>query len=242
MDNHFHLIVNCPDGNSSSFMQRFEQQYVLKHNRAIGRSGPLFTARFGSVPIGADDHDADDGGLIVSRYVHRNPLDIVPVNDLARYPHSSYGAYLGVLPTPDWLRTDILSQVYDSRTCCLRTFTERPHESDRTPAAGRRHQPFLLTEVLVAVAAEMNVSVEKLPTPTPGLRRLDRTLAVELVARLRPTGEQDRSRVFGVERRTVQRMVSNEKALLATDVEFAVSDARAVARLFGGTVTLDKAA
>ncbi len=193
MSNHFHLIVNCPNGQLSRFMQRFEQQYVLKHNRAIGRRGPLFISRFSSFPIGITDHDPEDGALVVSRYVHRNPLDIVPVAKLAAYPYSSYGVYLGLRRPPPWLRTDVLGDLFDTCTFGLHTFTERNHPGDRTPAAGRRHRPFGLDQVLSAAASVAGVTVNALIKPSGGASRRDRALAAALVVPARALEQRARN-------------------------------------------------
>ncbi len=222
MDNHFHLIVNCPDGNLSRFMQHFEQQYVLKHNRAIGRSGPLFVSRFSAFPVGLDDDDPDDGVCVLARYVHRNPLDVIPIEELAGYRYSSYGIYLGLRTPPDWMRTDVLHDIFGRSSGSLRTFTERSHPSDRTPRAGRRHRPFHIDDVLAAVATTMGVTVDELCTSTTGRQRLDRPLAAALVGRLRPTSEADLREVFGVDsRRSVQRLIAKGRALIGSDESFA---------------------
>lgn len=222
-----------PDGNLSRFMQRFEQQYVSKHNRAIDRTGPLFVSRFSAFPVGLGDHDADDGARVLARYVHRNPLDIVPIDELSGYPHSSYGVYLGLRSAPDWMHTDVLAEIFGGSSGSLRSFTERPHPSDRTHRAGRRHQPFHIDEVLAAVAATMGVTVDALCTSTTGVRRLDRPLAAALVARLRPTSESDLDDVFGVDsRRSVQRLIAKGKALLGSDETFARAADTAMALLW----------
>ncbi|MEP4652225.1 MAG: hypothetical protein ABJ314_18745, partial [Ilumatobacter sp.] len=228
MSNHFHLVVNCPEGNLSRFMQRFEQQYVLKHNRAIGRRGPLFISRFGAFPIGLEDADADDGGLVVARYVHRNPLDIVPLARLSAYPYSSYGVYLGERPAPDWLRTDVLSDMFGRRTSSLREFTERARPSDRTPAAGRRHEPYLIEQIIAAAALVSGVSVADLLTPTSGTIRRDRALSAVLVDSFRPDSARPPSEVLGVgSRRAFHRLVAKGRALRGSDPAFAEAFDRA---------------
>ena len=233
MSNHFHLMVNCPNGNLSRFMQRFEQQYVLKHNRAVGRGGPLFISRFGAFPIGLEDVDADDAGLLVSRYVHRNPLDIVPLRELSEYPHSSYGVYLGHRSAPEWLTTGVLSDLYARSTSSLRAFTERPHPSDRTPAAGRRHRPFSVDQVLEASATTSQVSICELLTPTRGAVRRDRALAAALIEHLRPTSERPLSDVFGVDsRRSFIRLVAKGRALRGSDPSFDGEFSRALSLLW----------
>jgi REP element-mobilizing transposase RayT len=103
MGNHFHLLVRDPDGAVSRAMQQLSSSYTRIVNGRVGRDGPLFRGRFTSVLVGSDDH------LIAAAvYVHRNPIDLVPVDALDAYRWSSYPVYLGRRSTPTWLSTDVI--------------------------------------------------------------------------------------------------------------------------------------
>ena len=69
MDNHFHLLVETPEGNLSASLQWLKQAYSIWHNLKHDRVGPLFQGRFKSVPV-------EDGGWAyeLSLYLHLNPL------------------------------------------------------------------------------------------------------------------------------------------------------------------------
>ncbi len=229
MTNHFHLVVHCPDGQLSLFMQRLQQQYVLKHNRATGRSGPLFVSRFSSFPIGLDDGDPDVALMVLGRYVHRNPLDATRIELLGSWSDSSYGVYLGRRKAPDWLRTDVLLSIFDDDVDRLRRFTETPHPSDRTPASGRRHEPFRLDDVLLGAADVIGMSVTELLTPTPGRINAGRILAALLVWELRPSTDTDIETIFGMSgSRNVRALMAKGKALRYTDPAFAALVARSL--------------
>src|SRR5438105_12865111 len=71
MENHYHLLMQAPEGNLSRAMQWFQTSYSMWFNRKYGRVGPLFQGRFKAVVV-----DPPAWGLALSRYVHLNPLRI----------------------------------------------------------------------------------------------------------------------------------------------------------------------
>jgi REP element-mobilizing transposase RayT len=103
MGNHYHLLVHCPHGGLSTFMQQLSSSYTRIINERLGRDGPLFRGRFHSVPVQSDTQIAR-----TAAYIHRNPIDLVPEAALSAYRWSSYGVYLGRRAAPPWLtRTTI---------------------------------------------------------------------------------------------------------------------------------------
>lgn len=109
MPNHFHLLVHCPDGGLSQFMQLVLGPFTQMVNARGGRDGPLFRGRFHSVLLATPEH-VDNA----ERYIHRNPSDRVPVVAVERYSWSSLAAYLGNAAPPKWLSTSWVTSRYDS--------------------------------------------------------------------------------------------------------------------------------
>jgi REP element-mobilizing transposase RayT len=101
MDNHYHLILKCPNGHLSDAMQHLGGVYTQHTNERGRRDGPLFRGRFRSIPITTDAYL-----LCAVRYVHRNPLDLPGVSDPSEYRWSSHRAYLGHRRPASWLQTD----------------------------------------------------------------------------------------------------------------------------------------
>ncbi|MDN5849211.1 MAG: transposase [Nitrococcus sp.] len=101
MGNHYHLLLRTPEGNLQRIMRHVNGLYTQYFNRTQGRDGPLFRGRYKAALVDAQAH-----WLGLSRYVHRNPLEARMTDDLAAYPWSSYAAYVGRSPAPDWLLTD----------------------------------------------------------------------------------------------------------------------------------------
>lgn len=103
MDNHYHLLLSTPDANLSRVMRHINGVYTQKYNRYAQTDGPLFRGRYKSQLI-----DDDCYQLIVSRYIHLNPVEAKLVTNPADYVWSSYRAYLGLAPSQPWLSKDII--------------------------------------------------------------------------------------------------------------------------------------
>ncbi len=103
MTNHFHLLLHCPGGGLSDFMQLVGARYTRHLNDRLGRDGPIFRGRFRSILIDSDRYLAAAG-----RYIHRNPKDVGPDIDLARYRWSSFRHYCDPVDRPSWLTLDSL--------------------------------------------------------------------------------------------------------------------------------------
>lgn len=89
MDNHFHLLMETPDENLSSFMQLLQCGYANWFKVRHKLVGPLFQSRFKSVLV------EDESYLVtLSAYIHLNPVRAKMTNDPESYRWSSCGIYL----------------------------------------------------------------------------------------------------------------------------------------------------
>ena len=102
MENHFHLVLHCPEPALSRAMQWLASRYTKQFNKRHGYDGPLCRSRFHSVEVLDDQQLAT-----VVRYVHRNPLAMSSALDLSSYEWSSHGAYVGAIAGPGWLDTEV---------------------------------------------------------------------------------------------------------------------------------------
>ncbi|MBW2187841.1 MAG: transposase [Deltaproteobacteria bacterium] len=79
MSNHYHLLVQTPDGNLSRCMRHLNGVYTQRYNRKHGLDGQLFRGRYKSVLV-EEDHYL----LELLRYIHRNPVAAGMVEGLAK--------------------------------------------------------------------------------------------------------------------------------------------------------------
>ncbi len=103
MSNHYHLLIETPKANLSQIMKHINGLYTQRYNRLKKVDGPLFRGRYKSVLV-----DADTYLLQLSRYIHRNPLEVKKrmVERLEDYQWSSYPAYSNKVKPPEWLYRD----------------------------------------------------------------------------------------------------------------------------------------
>ena len=90
MDNHFHLLIETPDGNLAIGMRQLNGVYTQLFNRVHSRAGHLFQGRYKSILIQKDSHL-----LEVCRYVVLNPVRAKMVEAPDAWKWSSYRATAG---------------------------------------------------------------------------------------------------------------------------------------------------
>jgi putative transposase len=110
MDNHFHLVIETPEGNLSKGMQRLEGTYAQRFNKRHDRCGHLFGGRFKSKLVEKESYL-----LELSRYVALNPVVAGMVDRPEDYAWSSYRAKAGYEPAPAWLDMSGLDQFGSDR-------------------------------------------------------------------------------------------------------------------------------
>ena len=78
-------------------MRHINGVYTQRYNRLKATDGPLFRGRYQAIIV-----DEDPYLLQLSRYIHRNPLEIKPsrAESLERFPWSSYPAYINHTKKP----------------------------------------------------------------------------------------------------------------------------------------------
>jgi putative transposase len=98
MPNHYHLLVETPDGNLSQGMHKLNTCYTQYINRKQSRSGHLFQGRFKSILV-----DTDRYYKTLLRYVLQNPVRAGMVQNAESYYWSSYNATVGKHKAEPWL-------------------------------------------------------------------------------------------------------------------------------------------
>ncbi|OQB44935.1 MAG: Transposase IS200 like protein [Synergistetes bacterium ADurb.Bin155] len=99
MSNHYHLMIETPEGNLSRIMKHINNSYTNYFNVKRKRAGHLLQGRYKAVLVEADAYAAE-----LSRYIHLNPVRAKMVALPEEYKWSSYRFYLEN-PAPPWLST-----------------------------------------------------------------------------------------------------------------------------------------
>jgi len=127
MPNHYHLLVQTPDGNISRSIRHLNGVYTQRFNRTHHYDGQLFRGRYKSILVEGDSYL-----LELVRYIHRNPLEAGLMENLQKYPWSGHKGYLSNAKKWDWLYKDyILSFFGGNKPECIRRY--RQFVSKETP-------------------------------------------------------------------------------------------------------------
>lgn len=123
MGNHYHLLIEIPEGILSRGMAWLNSVYTQKFNRKYDTSGHLFQGRFKSKPV-----EDNMQFLMAARYVVRNPLQANLVERADQWPWSSYRATAGLINTSDYLFiNDVLSCLGTNRSMAQLYYRELVH-------------------------------------------------------------------------------------------------------------------
>jgi putative transposase len=85
MDNHYHLFVITPGANISQAMHYLNTSYTNWFKAEHGIIGSVLQGRYESILLQEDSY-----GVVLSAYIHLNPLRAGMVEDLREYKWSSY--------------------------------------------------------------------------------------------------------------------------------------------------------
>jgi hypothetical protein len=143
MGNHYHLLIKTPRGNLGRAMRHIDGVYTQRHNRRKRTDGSLFRGRYKAIVV-----DASSYLLQVSRYIHRNPVELKKplVKNLEDYPWSSLSAYLNLRQVPDWLNRDTVYGELGSRAKynAYRAYVEQGNDAEMTRFYQLKNTPSIL--------------------------------------------------------------------------------------------------
>ena len=111
MPNHFHFLVKQTEINTiDRFMNSLCTRYSMYFNKKYHRVGPLFQGLYKAVYVHSDEQL-----LYLTRYIHRNPVDLYSQGSALRiYAYSSYSRYLGITKE-GWIKPDDVLAFFGSK-------------------------------------------------------------------------------------------------------------------------------
>lgn len=120
MSNHYHLLLETPQGDLSKVMHWLNVCYVSYFNYRHKRSGPLLQGRYKAILV-----DKELYLLELTRYIHLNPYRAGMVKDPADYRWSTYRAYLGAAKRVKWVDfPSILSRFSNEEVTARRKYLD----------------------------------------------------------------------------------------------------------------------
>jgi len=110
MPNHFHLLIKQKEANTiDRFMNSLFTRYVMYFNKKYQRVGKLFQSIYKAVPVTTEEQL-----LHLSRYLHRNPLQLLQGSALQNYKYSSYPEYTRKRTT-NWIKTNQILSFFSNK-------------------------------------------------------------------------------------------------------------------------------
>jgi putative transposase len=107
MQNHYHLLLETPEGRMPEGMQLLNGIYGGKFNRRHDSVGHVMQGRYKSRRVRDDNHF-----LILLRYMALNPVKAGVAKDPSDWQWSSYRPLAGLSPAPRFLTHDLVLQFY----------------------------------------------------------------------------------------------------------------------------------
>ncbi|GBE05247.1 MAG TPA: transposase [Nitrospirae bacterium] len=129
MKNHYHLLIETPDGNISLGMRHLNGVYTQAFNRRHKRVGHLFQGRYKAIVLQKDSHL-----LEVCRYTVLNPVRAHIIDHPEQWRWSSYRAAAGRGKAHPCLTTDWVLGQFGSK----RRFAEKEYRAFVKEGIGRK--------------------------------------------------------------------------------------------------------
>lgn len=155
MSNHYHLLIHTPQANLSKAMRHLDGLYTVRHNRVLGKDGPLFRGRYKAILIEAENYL-----LHLSRYIHINPVEAKMVQSPGEYPWSSYKYFISNKHKPDWLCIkETLKHFKDNSNKKYKSFVEESlHDDVFMKSINKLQFPILGSEEFIKRIKEEKIS------------------------------------------------------------------------------------
>ncbi|MCW8963532.1 MAG: transposase [Gammaproteobacteria bacterium] len=147
MDNHYHLLIETPDGNLSRGMRQLNGRYTQTSNRTHRRVGHVFQGRYKAILVQKETYL-----LELARYIVLNPVRASMVRTAKDWPWSSYRQTAGYRQAAPWLTTEWLLAAFGKRlTHAQKKYRQFVAEGKNQPSPWEhlRNQVFLGTEAYV---------------------------------------------------------------------------------------------
>ncbi|MCX7184075.1 MAG: transposase [Nitrosospira sp.] len=222
MNNHYHLLIQTPDGNLSKGMCQLNGIYTQASNRRHQRVGHLFQGRFKAILV-----DSDAYLLELTRYVVLNPVRAGMVKKPVDWKWSSYRASVGLEPAAPWLAIDgLLAQFAKRRSLAQQRYAQFVAEGIKaaSPWSNLKGQVFLGDEQfvhrmqahLLSGKDDVQIPLAQRRPPPPPLAKIehhaaDRNAAIVAAYATGGYSYQQLADYFGVHFTTVGKIVRSSK-------------------------------
>ncbi len=110
MNDHYHLLLETPDGNLSRAMRDINGNYTQYFNTRHDRIGHVLQGRYKAYVIEKELYLME-----VVRYIVNNPVKAKMIHHAQEWEWSSYRATAGLVPSPAWLETRFTLELFSEK-------------------------------------------------------------------------------------------------------------------------------
>lgn len=189
MPNHYHLVIETPDGNLSAGMRDLNGIYTQKFNKRHNTVGHIFQGRFKAFLIEKEPYL-----LRVIRYTVLNAVRAGLAKRPGDWPWDSYRATLGLAPLPDFLEIDwVLNFFHHKRSQAQQNYSKFVFEGigENSPFSEIEEGILLGSPQFSSEMWEQNEDVEALTEVSRSERMLSRPLLQDLFEEVGDRNERD---------------------------------------------------
>ncbi len=160
MSNHYHLLIETPDGNLTRGMRQLNGVYTQTFNRMNSRVGHVFQGRYKAILVEKESYL-----LELSRYIVLNPVRAGMVVSVDDWHWSSYRATTGQAKGPECLNTEwILAAFAKTKSVAIEKYKQFVAEGKGQPS------PWVLLRKQIYLGSEQ--FVEKMQSLVNGDKEL----------------------------------------------------------------------
>lgn len=183
MENHYHLFLETPKANISQIMQNINTSYTVYINKRHKRFGHLFQGRFKGIIV-----DKETYLIVLSRYIHLNPVRARMVKDPEDYRWTSYREYIGAYKEKESIvdTAETLSYFSKTKTAAMKAYGDFVKEG-----TGERNNPLEDVETGVLLGSKIFIAKirvmlqrRKPDEEIPQLKKLREIIPVDKVVKV----------------------------------------------------------
>jgi REP element-mobilizing transposase RayT len=158
MSNHFHVLIETPEGNLGQGMRQLNSAYSQCHNRRHHLAGHLLQGRYHAILVQRENYLCE-----LARYIVLNPVRAGLVASPEAWTWSSYCETTGEAPRPSWLDTGFLLGLFKASplgaVCAYRQFVMEGI-GRTSPLKHLSHQCILGDPLFIQLHREQSVRVQ----------------------------------------------------------------------------------
>lgn len=205
MEWHVHLFLYDQKNTLSVFMQNLHGDYAQYFNRETHRVGHVFGERFNNRIVQANEY-----GLWLTRYIHRQALEAKLVSDPRDYPWTSYRIYLG-LEKNDFLKYDIIFNQFGQRKEAIEDYQRFVMDRDNGPVdwSDRKLMTGQIDKILMKAIKEYGVTENVLLAPRGRTARRMRQKIIHALHHEHGCKALELARAFQLSRTAIVKILNN---------------------------------